>query len=382
MTARRARDGCPPPGPGPRRGWPPSPRPRPRAPPRRPRPCQPDRGRSGGPGPARVAAGPPGPASGRRCAGRPVPRRLHHPPPRADAGRLAGPAAADGHRPAHRRPRPRRALAVRRGHSRHGDGRAGPRPHPRIGHHHRRDPPVRDRLRRLADGHPGLRGYPDPPAGGWLGRLRRRARHRRERRMTGLNGDRGDVRVLLAAGVAVVLLPVLLLAAVTGLVSQQASACASQPPASAQGFAIPARYMALSRQARRASADYLQASGATSALPGAIFAYNHSAQYATDVLGWAARYARGGAQAVAAAANPACAPGANGPLPPGVAGKVITFARAQIGKPYQFGGTGPDAFDCSGLTMMAYRAAGIILPRTSQHQWAYGKPIPPSHVRP
>ncbi len=287
--------------------------------------------------------------------------------------------------------------------------------------------------------------------------------------MTGLNGDRGDVRVLLAAGVAVVLLPVLLLAAVTGLVSQQASACASQPPASAQGFAIPARYMALYRQAGRAygipwnvlagigevesdhgrsgapgvnsgsnsagaagpmqfgiggvagntwggppvhpasmrtggygidgdhdgitdvyapgdaipsAAAYLQASGATSDLPGAIFAYNHSAQYVTDVLGWAARYARGGAQAVAAAANPACAPGANGPLPPGVAGKVITFARAQIGKPYQFGGTGPDAFDCSGLTMMAYRAAGIILPRTSQQQWAYGKQIPPSQVRP
>src|SRR5260370_360760 len=258
MTARPAPAARPPPPPAPRPrprlpGLPPPPA-RPAAAGPRPHPCQPDRGRPGGPGPGRVAAGPPGPASGRRCAGRPVHRRLHPPPPRADAGRLAGPAAADGHRPAHRRPRPRRALAVRRGHSRHGDGRAGPRPHPRTGHHHRRDPPVRDRLRRLADGHPGLRGYPDPPAGGWLGRLRRRARHRRERRMTGLNADRADVPVLLPARAPLLLLPVLLLAAVTGLVSQQASACAIQPPASAQGFAIPARYMALYRQAGRAYA--------------------------------------------------------------------------------------------------------------------------------
>ncbi|HCU91816.1 MAG TPA: hypothetical protein DHU96_03400 [Actinobacteria bacterium] len=130
------------------------------------------------------------------------------------------------------------------------------------------------------------------------------------------------------------------------------------------------------------AASYLQANGATSDLQGAIFAYNHSTSYVTDVLGWAARYARGGAQAVTAAASPACAPGANGPLPPGVAGKVIAYARAQIGKPYQFGATGPDAFDCSGLTMMAYRAAGITIPRTSQQQWAFGKQIPPGQVRP
>jgi len=287
--------------------------------------------------------------------------------------------------------------------------------------------------------------------------------------MTRLNGDRGEVRVVLAAGAALLLLPVLLLAAVTGLVSQQASACSAQPSPSGQATTIPARYLALYRQAGRtygipwnvlaaigevesghgrsgapgvhsgansagaagpmqfgiggaagntwggppihaasmrtggygidgdhdgltdvydpgdaipSAARYLQANGAASNLQGAIFAYNHSEQYVTDVLGWAARYARGGAQAVATAASPACAPGAIGPPPAGVAGKVIAYARAQIGKPYIWGATGPDAFDCSGLAMMAYRAAGITIPRTSQQQWAFGKRIPASQVRP
>lgn len=49
---------------------------------------------------------------------------------------------------------------------------------------------------------------------------------------------------------------------------------------------------------------------------------------------------------------------------------AIAFAEHQLGKPYEWGGTGPDAFDCSGLTMEAEAAAGITIPRTSQEQWA------------
>jgi hypothetical protein len=47
---------------------------------------------------------------------------------------------------------------------------------------------------------------------------------------------------------------------------------------------------------------------------------------------------------------------------------AIAYARAQLGKPYRFGATGPDAFDCSGLTMMAYKAAGIDMPHASAAQ--------------
>src|SRR6266481_5304625 len=51
------------------------------------------------------------------------------------------------------------------------------------------------------------------------------------------------------------------------------------------------------------------------------------------------------------------------------ASAVVSFAAAQIGKPYCWGGTGPGCFDCSGLTMWAYAQAGINLPHSSQAQF-------------
>ena len=52
------------------------------------------------------------------------------------------------------------------------------------------------------------------------------------------------------------------------------------------------------------------------------------------------------------------------------AAEAIAYAEAQIGKPYVWGGTGPDGFDCSGLTMEAWRHAGVSIERTSQQQSA------------
>jgi cell wall-associated NlpC family hydrolase len=58
--------------------------------------------------------------------------------------------------------------------------------------------------------------------------------------------------------------------------------------------------------------------------------------------------------------------------PTSAAEQAIAYARAQIGKPYQWGATGPDSFDCSGLTMAAYASAGVSIPRTSRDQWTIG----------
>jgi cell wall-associated NlpC family hydrolase len=58
------------------------------------------------------------------------------------------------------------------------------------------------------------------------------------------------------------------------------------------------------------------------------------------------------------------------PPPPSKGELAVAAAKAQIGRPYRYGSTGPSSFDCSGLTSFAWRAAGVEIPRTSRAQFS------------
>jgi cell wall-associated NlpC family hydrolase len=112
------------------------------------------------------------------------------------------------------------------------------------------------------------------------------------------------------------------------------------------------------------AAKMLCANGArnSAALEKAIFAYNHAGWYVRQVLAWAAKYATQGGTGAAATA--------------------IAFAKAQLGKPYVWGTTGPGAYDCSGLVYAAYAAAGIHIARTT-YQWQQDGPrVPLPEIQP
>jgi cell wall-associated NlpC family hydrolase len=69
-------------------------------------------------------------------------------------------------------------------------------------------------------------------------------------------------------------------------------------------------------------------------------------------------------------------------LPQGAAGAAITFALGEVGKPYVWGATGPNTYDCSGLVLRAFQAAGINLPRVSRQQFYAGGHVPVAQAQP
>jgi cell wall-associated NlpC family hydrolase len=114
------------------------------------------------------------------------------------------------------------------------------------------------------------------------------------------------------------------------------------------------------------AAAMLCANGADAGTPDginqAIFAYNHSRSYVATVLAWAAQYTT--------------------PAPGQAAATAISFALGQLGKPYQWGADGPNAYDCSGLVYAAYAAAGVRIARTTFQWHLDGPQIPLNQIEP
>jgi len=72
------------------------------------------------------------------------------------------------------------------------------------------------------------------------------------------------------------------------------------------------------------------------------------------------------------------------PLPAPVPTTTVSLAWAfsELGKTYVWGGTGPDIFDCSGLTQFSWNKAGLSIPRVAIDQYSYTVPVPLSELRP
>jgi peptidoglycan DL-endopeptidase CwlO len=112
---------------------------------------------------------------------------------------------------------------------------------------------------------------------------------------------------------------------------------------------------------------------------------------------YAAAQARGGGDAAAPSTSRAASgggdarsgrrpapesPESSAPAVSGGAGAAVAFAYAQLGEPYRYGASGPSSWDCSGLTMMAWRAGGKSLSRSSGSQLGDGERVSRSALRP
>jgi cell wall-associated NlpC family hydrolase len=62
--------------------------------------------------------------------------------------------------------------------------------------------------------------------------------------------------------------------------------------------------------------------------------------------------------------------------------RIAAGALAQTGRPYRYGGSTPEGFDCSGLVSYVFRAAGVSVPRTTGEQWRAAREIKPARLQP
>jgi peptidoglycan DL-endopeptidase CwlO len=150
------------------------------------------------------------------------------------------------------------------------------------------------------------------------------------------------------------------------------------------------RLKANRQQIEAANATEQRLLGETTGELGRLIHADQQRQLAAQETAAKARAAADAARQAQLAQAPPSAPGPQGPstpLPPAPppssqVATVIAYARAQLGKPYVFNTAGPNTFDCSGLTMMAWAQVGVSMPHYSGAQYAMFPQIGLSQLQP
>jgi hypothetical protein len=146
--------------------------------------------------------------------------------------------------------------------------------------------------------------------------------------------------------------------------------------ASGDGVASPHNaYDAIAAAGRYLCGDGKPRLDGPDAVAAAIRRYNPSARYIQAILAKAYAYGMTDGGDPVGAVPAMTDPDVSGPVIHGDVRPVVGYALAQLGDPYVWGAEGPNAFDCSGLTLAAYRQIGIRLPHRSSLQVRYGQPI-------
>lgn len=163
----------------------------------------------------------------------------------------------------------------------------------------------------------------------------------------------------------------------------QRDAAAARTRADRTAAALTAAEAAVARTAEVASAaaDAAQAQVDTLGKQvDALLAQQAAAQQNANALALARQ--RAAAAAPANGTGDAPSGGGSAAYSTTVADQVLAYALAQLGKPYVWGGTGPDSFDCSGLAMRAYESAGIDLPHFAAFQYQASHPLAYDQLQP
>ncbi|MBB2913462.1 cell wall-associated NlpC family hydrolase [Streptosporangium becharense] len=123
------------------------------------------------------------------------------------------------------------------------------------------------------------------------------------------------------------------------------------------------------------AAKMLKRNGAPENVRRSLFVYNRAWWYVDQVMEIAGKYAEDGDVDTPPESEETCDEPLVAEAPSDTVAEILEYALAQRGKPYIWGGTGPAGYDCSGIVYMAYRNAGLSIPRTTFGQWPFGERI-------